>query len=304
MTMFSRPRTRPARLTAALTLAVAAWPATAPAQVVLFFDDFNGPALNPAFQASLPNGAPLGNGNGSNAYLGAPNYSFGTVDGASVLRLTNTLNNWQRVGWSTSSIYAATNFRYEVRFNTLVQSPATSIDSFIETWVIDAADTSRYDIASPHGMNYGTDRQFRAGSSIDGLFYGQQYGYLDNTWYRLVIQGTAGQNVRASIFADDGVTELVGQSFSHTGTAFPNGFRLGLSQAMGAPGSPYPSDVAIDWMRLTTTPVPEASSLLLLAGATAGVVGFWRSHFFVRNLRAPPLQVKLVQKTGSHPVPA
>src|SRR5262245_45295817 len=103
----------------ALTLAlVAARPA--PAQVVLFFDDFDGSTLNLAFQASLPNGAPQGDGTGSCTYLSAPNYSFGTVGGVSVLRLTNTLNSWQRVGWSTSTVFPVTDFRLEVRFNTLV----------------------------------------------------------------------------------------------------------------------------------------------------------------------------------------
>jgi len=249
-------------------LAAAVWPAPAPAQVTLFFDDFNGAALNPAFQPSLPNGAPLGDGSDPCTYLGAPNYSFGTLGGASVIRLTNTLNDQQRVGWSTGTAFPATNFRYEVRFNTLVQSPATSIDSFIETWLLDAADQSRYDFTEPHGGSFSAGRQFRAGSSIDGLFHSQPFDYQDNTWYRLDIQGTAGQDLRASLYADDGTTELIGYTLAHTAAAYPAGFRLGLAQSMGSPGSPYPTDVAIDWMRLTTTPVPEPSALLL-AGLAA-----------------------------------
>ncbi len=135
--------------------------ATAPAVInaestVLFFDDFNGPGLNPAFQASFPNG-PLGSGGADLTYLGAPNYSFGTVDGASVIRLTDTLNNRQRRGWTTSTTFVATNFRLETRFDVLVQSPTTSIDSFLEAWLTDATDATRYTFAGPHGQNYGAN---------------------------------------------------------------------------------------------------------------------------------------------------
>jgi hypothetical protein len=132
------------------------------AQAVLFFDDFNGPTLNPVFQASLPNGAP------HLTYLGAPNFTFGMVDGASVLRMTTILNNRQRVGWNTSTAFAATDFRYEVRFNSLVQSPCTSIDSFIEAWLIDAANSARIVVTGPHGGSYGLDRVFQAGDSLGG----------------------------------------------------------------------------------------------------------------------------------------
>jgi hypothetical protein len=256
-------------LTIALTLALAA-ARPAPAQVVLFFDDFNGPALNPAFQASLPDGAPLGDGSGSCAYLGLPNRSFQTLAGASVVRLTSTLSNWQRTGFSTAAAFAATDFRLELRFNTLVQGPATSIDSFIEAFLIDPANPGRFDLAGPHGGGLGVDRQFRAGGSIDGQYSSPGYGYQDNTWYRLVVQGSASQNVRAALFADDSTTELIGQTLGHGPTAFPTGFRLGLAQATGAPQGTYPVDVAIDFIRLTGTPVPEPSALLLTGLAAAG----------------------------------
>ena len=49
------------------------------ADTTLFFDDFNGPTLNPAWQASLPNANiayPIFGNPQSATYLGAPNYSF------------------------------------------------------------------------------------------------------------------------------------------------------------------------------------------------------------------------------------
>jgi hypothetical protein len=252
------------------TIVLAALGANARAQTTLFFDDFNGPTLNPVFQASLPNG-PLGSGGGNLTYLGAPNYSFGTLDGASVLRLTNTLNSRQRVGWNTNATFNASDFRLEVRFNSLVQSPTTSIDSFIEAWLIDNGNPSRFGFAGPHGQNFGTLRQFRGGSSIDGQYVTQAFNFTDNTWYRLVLTGGSSQNIRASIFADDGTTELIGQTFGFNASAFPSGFELGLSQATGVPGAPYPVDVAIDYVRLTTGAVPEpASGMLIVFGVAVG----------------------------------
>src|SRR5882672_2560216 len=61
---------------------------------VIFFDDFNGPTLDAQWQASLPNmhlAGPLG-GPQPATYLGAPTYSFQTLDGSSVLRMGATLD--------------------------------------------------------------------------------------------------------------------------------------------------------------------------------------------------------------------
>jgi hypothetical protein len=255
---------------AALALAIIllmTFAANARAQTTLFFDDFNGPTLNPAFQASLPSlGSTI-----DVTYLGAPNYSYGTLDGASVLRLTNTLDTRQRRGWSTSSSFAVTDFRYEMRFNVLVQSPTTSIDRFLEAWLIDPADPSRYINAGPNGAQYGVVRYLSAISSIDGLSQSQPFNYQDNTWYRLVITRAANQNIRASLFADDGTTELIGQTFGFNASAFPAGFQLGLAQSTGVPGAPYPVDVAIDYVRLTTSAVPEPpTGMLIILGIPLG----------------------------------
>ena len=249
-------------------------PSAVSAQAVLFSEDFNGPTLNPVFQPTLPL-AGLGNFSNDVVYTGPPNYAFQALDGASVIRLSNSLNNLRRVGWSTTTIFPGGDFRYEVRFNTLNQSPTTSVDSFIEAWVLDGANQTLFDITEPSGRNSSASREFRAYSSLSGAFNGSPpFEYQDNTWYRLVIQSAAGQDVLASILADDGTTELIGYDLGHTSAAFPDGFRLGVSQAVAFPSNPAPVDVAIDWMRLTTTPVPEPGSLGLggLAAACVGAV--------------------------------
>jgi hypothetical protein len=118
----------------------------------LFFDDFNSPTLNSAWQAWLPNAnlaAPCLGSPESASYVGAPNYTFQTLNGYSILNMNDSMSDLQRRGWSTSTIFNAPGFMYETRFNTLTQSSATSIDACLELWIFDAANPSLYDIVSP-----------------------------------------------------------------------------------------------------------------------------------------------------------
>ncbi len=221
----------------------------------VFSDDFNGPNLSPVWQPNLPDNAHSGsdaNGSSSDteAYLGAPQYSFGTIGTNSVLFMTNSLNTLTRVGWDTSTVYPPTNFYYSVRFNTLTQSATTSIDAFIEIWLVNATNSNVYDIISPFGGGYDTDEYFFAGSTIDGTYTPYGFTYQDNTWYRLVLQGGPGRNIQAGIYSDAGV-QLAGATFNHDVSAFPAGFRLGLSQAVGNAGGVYAEEVAVDSASLT-----------------------------------------------------
>jgi hypothetical protein len=252
---------------------------SAMADNTLFFDDFNGPTLNPAWQASLPNAnlaAPQFGNPASATYLGAPNYSFQTLGGYSVLHMNNNMNNLQRVGWSTSTAFNPSGFTYQARFNTLTQSAATSIDSFIELWILDPTNPNHYDMVSLFGASYSSDPQFAVGSSIDNSFGSQSFSYQNNTWYRLVIQALPGQDIRVSLDNDSG-TELIGQTLNHTEGAFSSGFKIALSQAMGFPQSTYLSDVAVDYVRLTAVPEPGSVVLTVTGLCLLGVVGKRRS---------------------------
>jgi len=234
----------------------------------VFHDDFNGPALSPSWQASLPNALQPGTG-GVATYLGAPHYSFQTLDGASVINMTNTLNNYQRVGLSTTNVFTGSTFLYEARFNTLAQSPSNSIDSFFEIWVLNATNSSLYDIVSPFGGSYSANRRFDVASGVDGRTYDQAYNYQNNTWYRLALQGTPGHDMQAFLLSDSG-TILAQQTLGHTDSFFSSGFRLGISQSVGLPLSPYPVNVDVDWVDLSPSTVPEpgAAALVLCGGLT------------------------------------
>jgi hypothetical protein len=227
-----------------------------------FFDDFSGPTLNPRWQATLPTMYEADPDAGLAAvYVGAPNYSFQTLGSDSVLRLNNSMAPHQRVGWSTSDTFSGA-FRYEVRFNTLNQSSATSIDAFLEIGIIDASDNTRYDITSPYGGQFSSSRRFAAGSSIDNSFNHTFFNYQNDTWYRMVLEGDPGVNLRASLLSDTG-TELAAFNLGHTSDAYGSGYRLFLSQALGFPfpGTTFPVDVAVDYARLTLIPEPSSAAL-------------------------------------------
>ncbi|MGE0377213.1 MAG: hypothetical protein AB7I48_11210 [Planctomycetaceae bacterium] len=161
---------------------------------------------------------------------------------------------------------ATEGMRLEARVNTLVQSKATGIDQFAELWILDAADPARHEKFALGSEHFGVDRLFTSWSTITNTGLDTPFSYTDNTWYRMVLTGSTNQDVRLSIYDDTGLTELVGVSLGHNLSAFPSGFRLGLSQSTGGPGQILPLDGAIDWIRLTdaTAAVPESSSLLLV----------------------------------------
>jgi hypothetical protein len=153
----------------------------------------------------------------------------------------------------------------------LVQTPATSIDGFIEIWLINATNSSLYDIVSPFGGDYDGDPYFFTGSTIDNAFNKASFAYGSNTWYHLVLACAPGQNIRASILSDDG-TELIGQTLAHGAEAYGSGFQIALSQVIGGSGAVYPVDVAVDYARLNNgAPVltAEPTNQVVMVGGTA-----------------------------------
>lgn len=262
------------------------------AAAVVFYDPFSGPTLNELWAGPLPD-APGASGDPTpETYVGFPSYQFETVGTDSLLLMSNSLSDLQRVGWSLNTNFYISDFRYEVRFNTLVQSPTTSIDACIEIWILDATNSARYDLVSLFGGSYGSDRRFRAGSSISGNSSDQALAYQDSTFYRLVLQGNNTNNVRASLCDDQG-NELAGIDLGHDSSSFTAGFRIALSQGMDRPLGTYPSEVAVDYALLTTT----NTASLVKATATPGVLVAWPSTIG----RWYQLQVPSGQNRHNHP---
>jgi hypothetical protein len=262
------------------------------AQTNLFFDDFNGPAMKSDWVATgLPTFFPPVSYPPEVTYLGAPATQFEAVDGASVLHMSDTLNNLQRVGWTVATTFSVSNFRYEVRFNTLTQSASTSIDGFIELWILDAANSNRFDIFGLFGSSYSTSLRYFLGSTIDNVYRNPIFNYQNDTWYRLVISGSLGADLSASLCDDTGAV-LINGVFGHDTGAFPSGFKIGLSEGMGTPNAAYPQEVAVDYAVLSTA--SPSGPLLTAVASTNGLTLGWpvSVHFILQSTPnlAPPIQ--------------
>jgi hypothetical protein len=72
---------------------------------------------------------------------------------------------------------------------------------------------------------------------------------------------------------DDSGTELIGQTLNHTESAYSSGFKIAFSQAIGLPNGTYPSDVAVDYVKLTTGFPPvimaQPTNQVVVYGGTA-----------------------------------
>ncbi|MGC4046260.1 MAG: hypothetical protein QM758_20920 [Armatimonas sp.] len=292
---------RSLRLYAALLLLVLTG-ASARAQVI-FEDDF-GAGISSIWRTPLPDydhhNPDRGDGNFSSFvthYVGAPTLRNEVIGGVGVLRLRQNMAPQTHIGLLTQNAFKTNNFRYEVRFNTLTQGPYStdpqvnhSIDGFIEIGLFDPNRPGRYDVTSLFGNRYHLERTFQAMSSIDGFGNGWHNpmnedgstdpnirdggmltNYQDNTWYKLVITGGVGLNLSARLESDSG--ELISAwTFSHDISAFPDGFKLSISQYMGFPIATFPVDVAVDYARLTGSATNDnRPALISLSPATATV---------------------------------
>lgn len=276
---------------AIMTCAMSQFLPAARAAETVFYDDFLTSSSLSGWQAALPPGY-LAATNQVASYLGAPGFGFESLGTNSVMRLQNSLNNWQRVGWSGKAIIRSPDFRYEVRFNTLTQSASLSRDSFIEIWILDATNSSRYDLVSPHNRGLSPDRRFLAGSSIDGRVVDRTLNYTNDTYYRLVIDGSTNRNIRAAFLSDEGAV-LASYTFGHTAAAFGSGFRIGLSQAMGAPGGPAPVDVALDYAVVVSESVPPTPPPVQVLAADGTLVGTTSNLTAALNLATNQCIVRL-----------
>lgn len=244
----------------ALVVLVASCASTSAYAETLFADDFAGPTLSPIWQPSLPS-APwrFGSQEAAAIFQGASAFSFQTLDGRSVIRLQNTLEDAQRRGWSSSTSFSAdAPIVLEARFNTMVQSPTTGIDQLLEIWILDSSNPSNHDSVALSAPEFGTGRVFTAASTQTSMGVDAEFAFANNTWYRLVIKGSPTEEVRASLYNDAGTVELIGVSLGHTMSVYGAGFKIGFSQSMGLPNAPSPTDVAIDSIRLISPPADDA----------------------------------------------
>ncbi|MBI3348327.1 MAG: LamG domain-containing protein, partial [Burkholderiales bacterium] len=212
--------------------------------------------VDDSFDGALP--GPNWVQQGSNLTLSAD-----TIDGASVVRM-RTIQTTYQTGNMLQSVgnVAGQGVSYEVRFNTLTQAPGVSTDEFIGLYLQNSADSSRNVWVNLFSDAAG-NRQFRSGTNnVGGVsFSNPAFAFGDNTWYRLRLEAPANGNLRAVLLSDAGV-ELASRDLGVATDAFADGMRFSIYQFDSMGGPAHPSEVAVDWARLTTTPAaPQPISL-------------------------------------------
>ncbi len=220
----------------------------------LFYDDFNGPSLGNNYLGWLPEAKYRYRDDAVAYFEGPSDFYFDNLDGNTVIRMQNWLEDQQRRGWSVSGdssyLMVIGEFWVEAQFNTMVQSSQTGIDQLIELWIFDSNDSTRYDMVSVASDGYGANRFITAESSISGSGGEKPFNFADNTWYRLMLSGSPGGNIYATVWDVNGTQMLASVDLGHRITDYPFGFSIGISQSVGFPGGRYPTDVAIDWLRV------------------------------------------------------
>ena len=179
----------------------------------------------------------------SSVFIGAPNFSFETVDGAQVLRLTNLLNPASRCGLVSTHTLEGSLGEVEARVNTLVQNRQI-IDGLFELWLVNPEDPGKYVSIMFHSGSYSVQRMVLCFSSEDGI-YTEELGYENNTWYLFRISATS-TVLRVSIWDGTGTTMLFAHDMSHTLSTLGDSFRIAIAQNMDSPDRAYTADSAVD----------------------------------------------------------
>ena len=189
-------------------------------------------------------------------FIGAPDYSFETVDGAQVLRLTNQLNPASRCGLVSIHTLEGSLGEVEARVNTLVQNRQI-IDGLFELWLVNPEDPGKYVSIMFHSGSYSAQRMVLCFSSEDGM-YVEEIGYENNTWYLFRISATS-TVLRVSIWDDTGTAMLFAHDMSHTLSTLGDSFRIAIAQHMDSPDGTYTADSAVDHVVVREDFVPVES---------------------------------------------
>jgi len=178
-------------------------------------------------------------------YVGLPDYSFETVEGSQVLRMTNLLEPHSRRGIVAAYTCEGTVGEVEARVNTLTQN-SEIIDGLFELWLVNPIDPDKYVMLAFHGGSYSTNRLVFCSSS-EGEFSEDNIDYENDTWYLIRITATA-TALHVSIWDDEATTELFAHDFGHTLDVLGDAFRVAISQHMDNPNVAHTADSAVDYV--------------------------------------------------------
>ena len=176
-------------------------------------------------------------------------------------------------------------------------TPALTVLSSFGFWTPETQTASN--VVALFGGDYSTSFRFLLQSTIDNTLRTPKFGYLNNTWYRLVITGSPGADLSASVCDDQGAV-LINRLFAHDTSAFPSGFKIGLSEGMGTPDAVYPQEVAVDFAVLSTA--SDNGPQLVTAASSNGLTLAWpvSAHFVLQA--TPSLAIPVQWSTVTNQV--
>src|SRR5687767_5221007 len=135
----------------------------------------------------------------------APTGSFGTIGADQVYRMTTSQGPLDRSAMASDDVFSGTEGYVEARFNTVTQD-SQHIDQFVDLWLLNATDPTKYVRVGLFGSDFSTNRGWSLASSTDGSAFFGGVNYANNTWYRARIVASA-TDLRVSIFNDAGNVE-------------------------------------------------------------------------------------------------
>jgi hypothetical protein len=192
-------------------------------------------------------------------YAGGPASSFSTLDGAGILRMTNAIGSFSRVGLFRDEHLGGAEGVIEARVNVLAQGDSHS--NFFELFLFDHVGEEFVRVGLNNGPQGERMMTFRSTADAAGS---EHFHFADNSWFKLRISGDAAA-LRVSIFNDAGDTELAGHTFSHLLSDWGDEFHVAFGQS-NISDVTQSGDVAVDY--INAIPEPSAA-LLLLAGLAA-----------------------------------
>jgi hypothetical protein len=205
--------------------------------------------------------------------VGPPTYSFGTLDGASVLDMdTVSATPNERFGFLSQAVLSGSTGVLDARINTLDQGSATnSDDGLFDLWLVNSTDPSEYVRVGLYGNYSDTQRTWWFSATNTGVIQ-PSFAYTNNTWYDLRITSEPGQNLNVSIWNDAGTTQLVSYTFGFPLSALGSQFQIGFSQEHGLIGAPnYSLLSAVDYIKA----VPEPAAIVGM-GTGLGALLVWQ----------------------------
>jgi len=210
--------------------------------------------------------------------IGAPALSKYTSNGDTFLRMTSIMSDYQQRGIETTSTFNFSQGQIITDFRTMPFSDPSvtadnkeNIDGLLVFMLF--SDTAPMMGLAIEGWNFGEERR--------AVIFGDNVNVQSSSsemWdyeqdYRFLITSSGGDTHMS--FQNAASQELFGYTFDFN-LATIGEFNIQMIQEMGTPGGEYYSDVALDYLRVSSVPIPSA--LWLLGSGLIGIVGFRKKY--------------------------